>query len=202
MLRKKILLMLIFIFSQILFSACAAESVTQPKPVLSNMSNIKINWDQVRDDFEDELNDNPDYPHGKYVDFAVYEDKKTIRLIWPLDNKITQLESLDYGKAIIKAFNDAARTQDFSIEPSNDNSYGGLWKKYNIELEVYNEEDIMNPDLYYINQYIPAGANDPIIPQISKDNDEGQKADVDSDEKENQSTAPASNEKESISEEK
>ncbi len=150
-------------------SACADRTIGANAPVTATMENITIDWDQVRDDIEEVMNDNPDFPHGKYVDFAVYEDRKIIRLIWPLDDEITQIESLDYGKALIKNFNDVVAMQDFSIAKSSDTSYGGLWDRYNLELELYNEIDIMEPDLYYVNQYMEAGSNDPVIPEIRSD---------------------------------
>ena len=96
-------------------------------------------------------------------------DWDQVRLIWPLDDKITQVEALEYGKAFIKTFNDVVATQDFSLAKSSENSYGGLWDKYKLELEVYNEADIMQPDLYYVNQYMEPGSNDPVIPQIRSD---------------------------------
>lgn len=167
--KKRILVISMLVASAFMTTACAEKSIIENKPVMSTIENLSIDWEQVRDDLEASLNDNPDYPHGKYVDFAVYPEENTIRLIWPLDDKITQIESLDYGVAIIKTFNDIVATQDFSITKSSETSYGSLWDKWKLELEIYNEADIMNPELYYVNQYMEPGSNDPVIPQIRKD---------------------------------
>ena len=70
-----------------------------------------------------------------------------------------QLESLDYGKAYIRAFNDAVATQDPSYAFSTDSYYGGLWDKYGIDLQLYKESVILYPDKYFVNQVmIDAGA--------------------------------------------
>lgn len=127
-------------------------------PDFSKQTNVSIDWDQVKSDTEDTLNKD-DYPLGYYLDYAVHEDTKTIELIWPLLKEATVKDAVQYGRAYIKAFNDAARVQDFSIAPSSDTSYGGLWDKYTIKLQVYKNQDIMNPENYYVDQTIPAGSN-------------------------------------------
>jgi hypothetical protein len=147
-------------------TACADSTLGKNKPIMGKVENVQIDWDQVRDDLEEQLNDNPDYPHGRYVDFAVYPEQNTIRLIWPLDEEIGQLEALDYGTDFIKIFNDIVATQDFSLAKSSETSYGGLWDKYKLELEIFKESDMMDPDLYYVNQYMEPGSNDPVIPII------------------------------------
>lgn len=60
--------------------------------------------------------------------------------------------------------------QDFSIQSSNENYYGGLWDRYALELEIFRASDIMEPDNYYVNQAMDAGSNDPVIPIIRGQN--------------------------------
>jgi|GEM_PF-502441 len=130
--------------------------------------NIKIDWDQVKTDCESVL-DKETYPHGSYLDFAVHDEQKVIELIWPMTEDANQLESLDYGKAYIRAFNDAVATQDPSYAFSTDSYYGGLWDKYGIDLQLYKESVILYPDKYFVNQVMDPGSNDPVLPLTEED---------------------------------
>jgi len=154
-------------------SGCAKKTIvvvkntqnTSVMPEFGTNENITIDWDQVKEDCKDALNQD-DYPHGSYLDFAVHEEEKTIELIWPMTNDSNQEEAIDYGEAYIKAFNDAAAIQDFSIAKSTDDYYGGLWDTYRINLQVYAEKNIMNSENYYVNQIIDKGTDDAVLPQI------------------------------------
>ena len=123
--------------------------------------------------YDFELAIDGDYPEiSSYTDFEVIEDKKTIRLIWPLKNTATQLDAMNNGAGYIKMFNDVVATQDFSIAKSSEHYYGGLWDKYTLQLEIFKEEDLLFPQKYYVNQEMDPGSNDPVLPQIVSDTDE------------------------------
>ena len=129
---------------------------------------VKAQSSALEPDFK--IKDN--YPQGDYIDVdrRRAESQKIIRLIWVLSDDANQLEALQYGPAFIKAFNDAVAVQDFSIQSSNENYYGGLWDRYALELEIFRASDIMEPDNYYVNQAMDAGSNDPVIPIIRGQN--------------------------------
>jgi len=152
-------------------SGCAKRTIVVPVtgPDLSIKDNIKIDWQQVRDDCENNLNDKSAYPHGSYIDCAVDETNKKITLIWVMTNDANQLESLDYAKTYIKTFNDVAKDQDFSITASTDDSYGGLWDRYSMDLELYREKDILTWQNYFVYQTMDAGSNDPVLPLTKSD---------------------------------
>ena len=67
--------------------------------------------------------------------------------------------------AFAKAFNDAVATQDFSYALSTEDSYGGYWDINDLDVQVYHEKDIMEPELYIVNQLIPAGSNEAVVCQ-------------------------------------
>lgn len=142
---------------------------TANEPDFSQKTDVTIDWDQVRDECEEILNDKDAYPHSSYIDFAVHDDQKVIELIWVMTNDANQLESLDYGKTLIKTFNDVVANQDFSIRKSSENDYGGLWDKYGIDLQLYREKSIMTPDNYFVNQIMDPGSNDPVLPLTKQD---------------------------------
>ena len=130
-----------------LLNACGERKIVAPEgeePYTGVTNDIQIDWQQVGYDFE--LAIDGDYPEiSSYTDFEVIEDKKIIRLIWPLKNTATQLEAMNNGAGYIKMFNDIVATQDFSIAKSSENYYGGLWDKYTLQLEIFKEEDLLFP---------------------------------------------------------
>ena len=156
----------------ILLNACGKSKIGASEvaePYTGGTDNIQIDCDQVNYDFTFATDDA--YPEiSSYIDFEIIEDKKTIRLIWPLKNTATQLDAINNGAGFIKLFNDTVAIQDFSIARSSENYYGGLWDKYTLQLEIFKEEDILFPELYYVNQEIDPGSNDPVLPQIIDEN--------------------------------
>ena len=90
---------------------------------------------------------------------AFKADENRVLLIWSLSNEISDDEALAYGTEYIKAVNDYAATQDFSIEKSSENSYGGLFDKYDLEVQLFREDDIMENSRYIVNQVFEAGTN-------------------------------------------
>ena len=157
-----------------LLAACGERKIVAPEneqPYTEITEGIQIDWDQVNYDFTYAIDEA--YPEiSSYIDFEVIEDKKTIRLIWPLKNTATQLDAINNGVGYIKMFNDIVATQDFSIAKSSENYYGGLWDRYTLQLEIFKEEDLLFPEKYYVNQEIDPGSNAPVLPQIISDVDE------------------------------
>ena len=157
-----------------LLAACGERKIVAPeneKSYTEITEGIQIDWDQVNYDFTYAIDEA--YPEiSSYIDFEVIEDKKTIRLIWPLKNTATQLDAINNGAGYIKMFNDIVATQDFSIAKSSENYYGGLWDRYTLQLEIFKEEDLLFPEKYYVNQEIDPGSNAPVLPQIISDVDE------------------------------
>ena len=157
-----------------LLAACGERKIVTPEneqPYTEITEGIQIDWDQVNYDFTYAIDEA--YPEiSSYIDFEVIEDKKTIRLIWPLQNTATQLDAINNGAGYIKMFNDIVATQDFSIAKSSENYYGGLWDRYTLQLEIFKEGDLLFPEKYYVNQEIDPGSNAPVLPQIISDVDE------------------------------
>ena len=126
---------------------------------------IKLNFDEAQSSCEDLLKDNAsDYPLSKYIDTVVDENTKTVMLIWPLDNSATEEDGVRYANELIRAFNDACAEQDFSIAASSEESYGGLYQKYAVNIQVFREADILKPDKYLVSMTIPAGSNHAVVP--------------------------------------
>ena len=157
---------LIFVLA-VLSTGCVAREIVTNNPVeavpdLTVKDDIKINWDQVMEDCESMLNAD-EYPYGAYLDFSVHDDENVTEIIWPVKPECPIEEMPAYAEAYAKAFNDAVAIQDFKYAVSSDDSYGGYWDTHDMDVQVYYEKDIMEPENYWVNQIVPAGSNDPIM---------------------------------------
>jgi len=166
---KKIIVTLLVVSLAALSAGCVKREIVvnsvQSVPDMEIKEGIEIDWEQVMDDCNAILNEE-DYPYGAYLDFAVDDENHVTKIIWPLKNGVPKEACAEYADAYIKAFNDCVATQDFGYALSTEDYYGGYWDKNDIDLQVYDEATIMEPQDYYINQIIPAGSNDPIQYQV------------------------------------
>ena len=145
------------------------KSMDSDKPVFETQKNIVLDWSQIRSDAEEQFNDKTLYPRSDYIDMAFNENK--VLLIWSLSDDISDDEALAYGNEYIRAINDYAATQDFSIKKSSETSYGGLFDKYDLEIQLFRADDIMEDSKYIVNQVIKAGTDTNLQLQNNKKGD-------------------------------
>ena len=143
-------------------ASAAAERESAPDAVIHD--DIKLDFDEAQSSCEELIQDADEYPLSSYIDTVVDEDSKTITLIWPLKNEATEEDGVRYANELIRAFNDACADQDFSIARSTEESYGGLYQKYAVNIQVFREKDILAPELYLVSMTILAGSNEAVVP--------------------------------------
>lgn len=143
-------------------ASAAAERESAPDAVIHD--DIKLDFDEAQSSCEELIQDADEYPLSSYIDTVVDEDSKTITLIWPLKNEATEEDGVRYANELIRAFNDACADQDFSIARSTEESYGGLYQKYAVNIQVFREKDILAPEIYLVSMTIPAGTNEAVVP--------------------------------------
>lgn len=143
-------------------ASAAAERESAPDAVIHD--DIKLDFDEAQSSCEELIQDADEYPLSSYIDTVVDEDSKTITLIWPLKNEATEEDGVRYANELIRAFNDACADQDFSIARSTEESYGGLYQKYAVNIQVFREKDILAPELYLVSMTILAGTNEAVVP--------------------------------------
>lgn len=143
-------------------ASAAAERESAPDAVIHD--DIKLDFDEAQSSCEELIQDADEHPLSSYIDTVVDEDSKTITLIWPLKNEATEEDGVRYANELIRAFNDACADQDFSIARSTEESYGGLYQKYAVNIQVFREKDILAPELYLVSMTIPAGTNEAVVP--------------------------------------
>ena len=70
-------------------------------------------------------------------------------LIWVVADDLPDDQIGTYAEDLIKGFNDIVHTQDFSIEMSGEDSYGGLWKQDALSYSIVPEcdQDTRTPGL-------------------------------------------------------
>lgn len=143
-------------------ASAAAERESAPDAVIHD--DIKLDFDEAQSSCEELIQEEDEYTLSEYIDTVVDEDSKTITLIWPLKNEATEEDGVRYANALIRAFNDACADQDFSIARSTEDSYGGLYQKYAVNIQVFRDKDILAPEVYLVSMTIPAGSNEAVVP--------------------------------------
>ena len=152
---------------EILESVAAENPIpagTEEKPDLEIHDDIVLDFDQVQSSAEELIADAEEYPLSSYIDTYVDEDRKQIWLVWPLVNEATEKDGVFYAEGLLRAFNDAAQEQDFSIALSTEDSYGGLYDRYDVNIQVFTEAKILSAEDYFVSMTIPAGSGQKVVP--------------------------------------
>ena len=145
-------------------TAAAQASAAAAQRATCSTASGRLDFDEAQSSCEELIQDADAYPLSAYIDTVVDEDSKTVTLLWPLKNEATEEDGVRYANELIRAFNDACADQDFSIARSTEESYGGLYQKYAVNIQVFREADILAPELYLVSMTIPAGSNEAVVP--------------------------------------
>ena len=151
---------------EILESVAAENPVLaggQDKPDVALHDNVVLDFDEVQAGAEELILDSEEYPLSSYIDTYADEDRKQIMLIWPLQNEATEEDGVHYAEGLLRAYNDAAHDQDFSIALSTEDSYGGLYSRYDVNVQVFREQDLLNAQNYFVSMTIPAGSKEKVV---------------------------------------
>ena len=146
-------------------TAAAKAAITTGPKLLTSPCTIRMPkfitdcWTQVSTDAEDMFKDTSTYEYGRDFHFYMEPNKKQIMLIWVVADDLPDDQIGTYAEDLIKGFNDIVHTQDFSIEMSGEDSYGGLWKQYALSYSIVPESDQDNEDAWFISGSYEAGAD-------------------------------------------
>ena len=161
---KKLLIMMVACMA--LLSGCTESTIVKPTsetvvgdPNFETQENVEIDWTQVSTDAEDMFKDTSTYEYGRDFHFYMEPNKKQIMLIWVVADDLPDDQIGTYAEDLIKGFNDIVHTQDFSIEMSGEDSYGGLGKQYALSYSIVPESDQDNEDAWFISGSYEAGAD-------------------------------------------
>ncbi len=167
---KKILML---IACMALLSGCTQSNIVNPTaetkiadPDFSVQEGIEIDWTQVSVEAEELFGNEKEYPYTRDFHFYLEPTKKEIMLMWVVADDFPESQTLSYAEDLIKGFNDTVAVQDFSIERSGQDSYGGLWKQYGLSFSIVPESTQDDEDTWFISASYGAGV-DFVLPDVN-----------------------------------
>lgn len=164
--ENKMKKLLIMIACMALLSGCTESTIVKPSaetvvadPNFETQDNVEIDWTQVSTDAEELFGDTSTYEYSRDFHFYMEPNKKQIALIWVVADDFPDDQIGTYAEDLIKGFNDIVHTQDFSIELSNEDSYGGLWKEYALSYSIVPESNQDDENAWFISGSYEAGTD-------------------------------------------
>lgn len=145
--------------SHILASGGPAE------PIFETQDGIVLDWTQIGEEMDEEFVDNADYPMALSVNYSVDPESKSIEMTLIVKDGTTPEEAVKFADAAVRYLNDSAAIQDFSIESSDETSYGGLFKENSLNLLVMPDAGMTQKEYRLVEMTIPAGSEAPIVPK-------------------------------------
>lgn len=150
----------------LLLSGCTKSNIVNFKeetrvgnPDFETQEGVEIDWTQVSMEAEEIFNDENTYPYTRDFHFYLEPNKKEIMLMWVVADDLPDKEIRNYAEELIKGFSDVAAVQDFSIEKSGPDSYGGLWKKYGLSFSIVPESTQDDEETWFISANFSAGTD-------------------------------------------
>lgn len=130
-------------------------------PDMGPSEDVEIDWGEVHQTLRDEFID-PYGAFGNYVvDIGVMydEEKELLTIMLPVSPKTTGEIAVAYGQAVLKVCGDELATQDFSYEPSEEETlyYGSYFDEHDVQVQIFpagGEDDLSS---YYVNDTMKAG---------------------------------------------
>ena len=154
----------LLIAGMMFLSGCTQSNIVQPDsetkiadPDFEKRDGIEIDWTQVSTDAEENFEDQNLFPYARDFQFYLEPNKKEIMLMWVVADDLPADEILMYAEDLIKGFNDTVATQDFSIERSTKDSYGGLWKNYSLSFSIVPESSQDDEESWFMSASFGAG---------------------------------------------
>ena len=158
--RKLLILLMCMVF----LSGCTESHIVNSheetrvgNPDFETQENVEIDWSLVSMEAEEIFNDEQSYPYSRDFHFYLEPNKKEIMLMWAVADDFPDKEIRNYAEDMIKGFNDTVAVQDFSIEKSGMDSYGGLWNKYGLSFSIVPESTQDEEETWFISANFSAG---------------------------------------------
>lgn len=177
---RKLLLLLV---CTMLLCGCTKSNIVQPgeetkiaDPDFDVKDDVDIDWQQVSTEAEEVFEDKAAYPYSEDFHFMLAPNKKQVMLVWVVSDDFPAEEIGNYAEDLIKKFNDVAATQDFSIETSSNDSYGGLWKRYGMSFGIAPKSTQDDESTWYISGSYEAG-QEFVLPDVNEVIQKAKKAD-------------------------
>ncbi|MFR5600878.1 MAG: hypothetical protein ACLTKI_00275 [Lachnospiraceae bacterium] len=162
-------LLLLLSCTLVLMSGCTKSNIVSPdgpvEPDFNIKDNVELDMEQMQDVLDEQFVQTEDYPFGQAIEFYIDEKDTSLYLMITVDDDTDPEAAAAYGMEIIDAFNDEAATQDFSYEPSSDDSYGGFSDNYHVWIQIMPESTKEDETTWLVDDNIPAGTNYMVEPR-------------------------------------
>lgn len=147
----------------LLLCGCTESKIvtpTQPANLAPDMNvyskGIEINWDQVKEDWNDAFADPSVYPLAHSLDYLRDDDAETLDIYIYVQPGTTEEEASEYATEAIKGLNDAVYMQDFSFTQSGADYYGSFVSIYDVNVVVAPYDTKEDQSTWIINDKIEA----------------------------------------------
>jgi len=163
---------LILLASAALLSGCTQSNIVSPadgkiqgdgQPDTEIDKDIKIDWEEVRSDLEEQYLE----PYGAFADYVmdlnvVYDDETgLLTVLLPVTRKTTSDVAVVYAQDVLGSIGESVATQNFYYTAPEENengfttSYGSFFDDHDVKVFPYDKEG--DESSYLVNDTIKAG---------------------------------------------
>lgn len=149
-----------------LLTGCTQSNIVKPtgeiEPNFNIVEGIELDHAQIKQDVADSFDDS-DAAFKRGFEYEM-DEKENLSLTISVAEGADPQEAAEFAAYLIRAFNDAAATQDFSYEKASDSSYGGYFNSHDIHVRVIPDVPELEESMWIVDQDIKAGENTPVTP--------------------------------------
>lgn len=125
-----------------LLGACVPKQQdSQMAPDMSPKESVEYDFVQLHNDTLKQFEGADAYAYVTDLSIDGDNESKTVRVKVTSYNDVTPEIAEYFASAVLHRINDAAMTQDVTVEQSSNESFGTFWNKFNFVLQVYSEEE-------------------------------------------------------------
>ena len=167
--RKRLLTLILAVTAVMALglTGCVEQTpVSGVAPDMSKKENVQLDFVQLHNDALEAFGDEDENPYRYITDVNVSGDNATktidIRATCFPDTGVPEAEQ--FATAIIRRVNDSACIQSSEFELSSQDSFGTLWTKYTLNIQIIPVGSEDDPDSYLVNESIAPGDEIPFDP--------------------------------------
>lgn len=164
--RKRLLTLILAVTAVMALglTGCVEQTpVSGMAPDMSKKENVQLDFVQLHNDALEAFGDEDENPYRYITDVNVSGDNGTktidIKATCFPDTGVTEAEQ--FATAIIRRVNDSACIQSSEFELSNQESFGTLWTKYTLNIQIIPVGSEDDPEAYLVNESIAPGEEIP-----------------------------------------
>lgn len=109
----------------------------------------RFDWEQAAEEVQDLFGDTDFYPESVEAGFEVSESEMAIKLVWILQDGTDEETVNAYAAEMVQKFNDVLAVQVVDVEFSSQESFGGIWDEFALEVKVGTEDGTWTVDKSY-----------------------------------------------------